>query len=140
MTLFSSEYSVFVSNAFCNDSALTFLTVHAHPSFNGSTELCSEQQLMLSALENGSDYLWSTGDTTVDIIVSESDLYWNTYLDSNGCTRSDTILIELDDDTLHSTTIVSVDTSTTLTITTGLASAAADNNNVYTYTLAQNGR
>lgn len=92
------EYSVLVSNDYCNDSDTTFLTVHAHPSYNGSTELCSDQQLMLSALENGSGYIWSTGDTTVDIIVTESGLYWNSYLDSNNCERADTIIIKLSDE------------------------------------------
>lgn len=49
-------------------------------------------------------------------------------------TAADIIGIVLDDDVVHWTTIVSVDTSTTLTITSGLASAAADNSNVYTFT------
>ena len=47
---------------------------------------------------------------------------------------SDNIGIVLDDDTIHWTTISTIPTSTTLTIATGLASAAADNNNVYTFT------
>lgn len=92
------EYSVYVSNEFCDDSDSTFLTVHAHPSYIGSTELCSDHELMLSALPNGSEYLWSTGDTTVSIIITESGLYWNTYLDNNFCERSDTILIKLSDE------------------------------------------
>ena len=37
--------------------------------------------------------MWSTGETTIDIIVSEGGLYWNKYLDENSCQRSDTILI-----------------------------------------------
>lgn len=51
-----------------------------------------------------------------------------------GMAANDNIGIVLDDDTVHWTTIVSVDSSTTLTIDDGLASAAADNNNVYTFT------
>lgn len=57
-----------------------------------------------------------------------------TVTSSTGMTAADKILIELDDDTLHSTTIVSVDSSTQVTITSALASAAASANNVYTYT------
>ena len=53
---------------------------------------------------------------------------------TSGMTASDIIGIVLDDDSTDWTTIVSVDSSTTLTITTGLSSAAADNNNVYTFT------
>ncbi len=53
---------------------------------------------------------------------------------TTGMTASDVIGVEEDDGTLTWTTIVSVDSSTTLTITAGLGSACADNNNVYTYT------
>ena len=54
--------------------------------------------------------------------------------DTTGMAASDNIGIVLDAGTVHWTTIVSVDTSTTLTITSGLASAAATDNNVYTFT------
>ena len=55
---------------------------------------------------------------------------------TTGMAASDTIGIVLDDDTIHWTTIVSVDSATQVTITSGLASAAAADNNVYTYTTA----
>ena len=93
------EYSVVVSNEFCDDSDTTYLTVYDHPNYNSSTDLCPDQQLMLSALENGSDYLWSTGETTIDIVVSDEGLYWNKYLDENSCERSDTTLVTLIDET-----------------------------------------
>lgn len=51
-------------------------------------------------------------------------------------TVSDVIIIELDDDTLHVTTVATIPSSTTLTITSGLASAASVDNHVYTYTTA----
>lgn len=54
--------------------------------------------------------------------------------DTTGMTAADIVGIVLDSDVVHWTTIVSVDSSTTLTITTGLVSAAADNNNVYAFT------
>jgi len=95
------EYSVFVNNDFCEDSDTTYLTVHEHPSYIGSTELCSDHELMLSAIPGGSEYMWSTGDTTVSIVVTESGLYWNNYLDNNFCERSDTILIKLSDEAEH---------------------------------------
>lgn len=53
---------------------------------------------------------------------------------STGMTAGDQVGIELDDDTMHWTTIVSVDSSTQITITTALASAAASGNYVHTYT------
>lgn len=55
---------------------------------------------------------------------------------TTGFTIADKIGIELDDGTRHWTTIVSFVTNDTVTITTGLASAAASGNTVYTYTTA----
>lgn len=53
---------------------------------------------------------------------------------STGMAANDAIGIELDDETVHWTTISSVDNATTLTIADALPSAAAANRNVYTYT------
>lgn len=53
----------------------------------------------------------------------------------SGIIASDVILIELDDGSVHSTTVSSVDsTASTVVIATALASAAAAANAVYTYT------
>ena len=57
-----------------------------------------------------------------------------TVISTAGMTAADNISIEFDDNTRHNTTIVSVDSTTTLTITSALASAAASGNNVVTYT------
>lgn len=53
---------------------------------------------------------------------------------TSGMAVSDYIGVVLDNNTIHWTTIATIPTSTTLTITTGLASAAANDNLVYTYT------
>jgi hypothetical protein len=53
---------------------------------------------------------------------------------STDMAAADKVGIVLDDDTLHWTTIVTVDSSTQITITVALASAAASGNKVYTYT------
>lgn len=53
---------------------------------------------------------------------------------SADMTIGDVIGIELDDNTIHWTTIATVPTSTSITITLGLASAASIDNNVYWYT------
>lgn len=55
---------------------------------------------------------------------------------TTGMTALDIIGIELDDGTRHWTTIVTVDSSIQVTVTTGLASAAASLRTVYTYTSA----
>lgn len=53
---------------------------------------------------------------------------------STGMTASDNIGIKLDDNTIHWTTISTVDTSTQVTIASGIASAAASGKKVYAYT------
>lgn len=55
---------------------------------------------------------------------------------TTGMTAADVIGVVLTDGTTHWTTIVSVDSATGLTITTGLLTAASDNGVVYTYTTA----
>jgi len=53
---------------------------------------------------------------------------------STGMTAADRVGIKMDDDSIHWTTIVSVDSSTQITITTATDDDAASGNNVYTYT------
>ena len=53
---------------------------------------------------------------------------------STGMTAADQVGIELDDGTMHWTTIVSVDSSVQITITSALASAASSGNRLFSYT------
>ena len=53
---------------------------------------------------------------------------------TTGMSTSDIIGIVLDSDVVHWTTISTIPSSTTLTIASGLATAAADNSHVYTFT------
>ena len=94
-------------------------------------------------IENGkvSYSLSSTGDqasltmndTTMRIagVTNDTILQVTT---TSGMTAGDYIGIELDDATLHKTTIASVTDSDTVVITTGIASAAAVGNRIYWYT------
>lgn len=76
-------------------------------------------------------------DTTVRTTLSASAASSATTLtvtSSTGMTAGDYIGVELDSGTLYWTTIVSVASSTSVTITSGLTSAATSGNQVYTYT------
>src|SRR3990167_1547395 len=53
---------------------------------------------------------------------------------STGMTAADQVGIEMDDGTMHWTTIVSVDSSTQITITTAIDDTAASGNRLYSYT------
>jgi hypothetical protein len=72
-------------------------------------------------------------ETTLTASASGATL---TLSDTTGMTAADNIVITLDDDTHHSTTIVSVDTPTQVTITSAVASVASSGNCVFTYTAA----
>jgi len=54
--------------------------------------------------------------------------------DTTGMLAADNVGVQLDDATRHWTTIVSVDSSTQITITTGIPSVAALGNTVFTFT------
>lgn len=54
--------------------------------------------------------------------------------DTTGMTAADNIGVKLDDNSIHWDTIASVDTATQLTLTAGLAQAAASGKKVYAYT------
>ncbi len=53
---------------------------------------------------------------------------------TTGMVAADNVGIKLDDNTRHWTTIVSVDSATQITITTGIASASASGSTVFTFT------
>ncbi len=62
------------------------------------TLLCSGNPLTFSldnyTLEGGS-YLWSTGDTTATILLTDSGSYWLQITNTRGCVANDTVVITL---------------------------------------------
>ena len=82
-----------------------------------------------------SDARWA--DTVYDTTLSAAEAASQTVLsvtDSTGMTAADICGIVLDDDTIHWTTIATVDSATQITVDTALASAAASGNRVYAFT------
>ncbi len=55
-------------------------------------ELCEGYTTTLNAANNGSTYLWNTGETTQIISVNQPGLYW-AQVDNGGCARTDSINI-----------------------------------------------
>ena len=82
---------------------------------------------------SGDNAAFTMNDTTIRVagVTSDTAIEVTT---TTGMTAGDYIGIELDDDTLHETTIASVTDSNTVVITTGIASATAASNRVYWYT------
>lgn len=108
--------------------------------------LYTKERGVLYITPNVSDY--SLGNSSTDAYVTKEDDETMSQVngalaasatvvtldDSTGMTAADNIGIVLTDKTIHWTTIVSVDSSTQVTITTGLASACSDNAYIYTFT------
>lgn len=57
--------------------------------------LCGESEIVLDAGNEGSTYLWSTGEETQTIVASGTGVteFWVDVTNSNGCTVSDTVAI-----------------------------------------------
>lgn len=61
-------------------------------SFGGNTSVCRNSTVTLDAGTGYTAYLWSTGETTQKIIVSNPGKYW-AQVSKNGCQGSDTIFV-----------------------------------------------
>lgn len=90
----SGNYFVTVSDAngcFGIDNLL--ITVHPLPIFNlgADTLICDSMPLLISA--NAANYVWSSGQNTQQIVVSQSGTYWAQATSNQGCVFSDTINI-----------------------------------------------
>ena len=78
-----------------------------------------------------------TADTYIETTLSAAEASGQTVIGlttTTGMTAADRIGIKMDDNTIHWTTIVSVDSSIQATITTATDDEAASGNKVYTYT------
>jgi len=60
------------------------------------TIICPGDSIMLDAGNPGLNYLWSTGDTTQTLTISNSGTYWVSVVNGSGCTGSDTVYIQVD--------------------------------------------
>ena len=133
----SSEDMAFSSNMF-NKMVKTYQAAGLH--------LWAKEEAYLFVADNTGEYTLSNAATSArmclrsDAVITELSTAaaasaTTLVVDSTtGMTAGDFIGVVLDDDTVTWTTIVSVDSSTGLTITAGLDSAAAVNKNVYTFT------
>lgn len=55
--------------------------------------ICPYDSVSLNAFVTGASYMWSTGATTADIVVSDEGTYW-VEVDNNGCAGTDTVQID----------------------------------------------
>ncbi len=86
------NYWVIVDNGFCTDRDTINIQSFSAPTLGSDTNVCVGAPIILDAGNPGSNFLWSTGDTTQTISVNSSGTYYVT--SSSGiCSLSDTIVV-----------------------------------------------
>ena len=79
----------FNPNATINDNSCIFFTLDEL----NDTNLCSSSTIEIFINNNYENYLWSTGDTTNSIQISQAGTYYVTVTNEFGCQSSDTLNI-----------------------------------------------
>ena len=108
---------------------------------NRGADIWLRDEITLFLQPNQQSYLLGTAEATrtiaAETTLSADEASGQTAISvksSTGMTAADNIGIKIDDNTIHWTTIVSVDTSTAVTITTATDGAATSGNKVYVFT------
>ncbi len=100
-TSISGEYYVEVTDANgCSDSDTITVTVFELPGANlgNDQSVCSNElptTLAVQSAGNQLSYLWSTGQTTQQIQVSQTGSYSVTVINSNGCESADVVQVQV---------------------------------------------
>lgn len=81
----------------CSDSISLNVTVNQIPliDLGSDTSLAIGKKILLDAGSNQQSYLWSTGDTSSTLLVSDIGTYTVIVTNFDGCTNSDTIIISM---------------------------------------------
>lgn len=98
-SLGAGQYSAIVTDAVGCSESISF-TIVDPPSisidFGPDATACEGESVVLDAsgLGQGFTYLWSTGEMTSSIVVTDSGEYWLLASDANNCTGGDTIVLD----------------------------------------------
>jgi len=91
----TTTYAVTATNEFgCSAATSTIVNVNVLPSitFNGNHYFCEGNSTTINVL-GGTTYIWSTGDYTSNLNISNAGTYKVTVTNTLGCQRSDSIVI-----------------------------------------------
>jgi hypothetical protein len=94
----SGTYMVSVTNEYsCKDSDTISVILRANPVVNlgNDTTVCNGVILNLNPGNSGIEYFWNTGQTTQNINVSSPGTYSVFVTNSQGCTKADTIVVDM---------------------------------------------
>jgi hypothetical protein len=96
MAVVPGTYSLAVINeAGCRDTA--YINTSSFPNtivqIEGNTSLCANNATSLTVNGSFQSILWSTGEFTQSISIADPGIYTVATIDSNGCTGTDTVVI-----------------------------------------------
>lgn len=86
------SYWVEVNNGSCNKTDTILITFMPTFSVGQDTSTCEGDTVILDAGNTGNNYLWSTGETTQNINITNSGTYW-VQVSLNTCEKIDTITV-----------------------------------------------
>lgn len=109
----SGIYTLTVENEIgCKDSSK--ITLFGIPTFSiiGSNSVCKGETVELSSDKEYKEYLWSNGEKTRTIAVSEAGDYSLTVTDENGCSTTESFTVNLNEVNLEYPHNISINTQT----------------------------
>ncbi len=84
-------------NSYCagtlNGQAVVNLLALPQPHLGPDINTCQGWSVVLDARPGFVNYLWNTGDNTPSIEMDKSGTYWVEVTSSNGCSNTDTIIV-----------------------------------------------
>lgn len=98
VTTTSGWYKLDVDNGSCTGADSTYVFVNNSPisvNLGGTRSLCIGETAVIDAGIPNASYLWSTGQTTQTVNISQADTLWVVVTD-RGCVATDTLIITLD--------------------------------------------
>ncbi|MCA6364214.1 MAG: gliding motility-associated C-terminal domain-containing protein [Bacteroidetes bacterium] len=81
-------------NNVCSDEDSITITLPAQPDLGSDTAICAGQSLLLNPGITGSQYNWSTGDTTATLLVNTAGLY-TVQIIAQPCTLSSSMTLSI---------------------------------------------
>ena len=96
--IITARYIVNVSNVIgCTNSDTIHVEVLTFQNIDTTFKICKEFSLVLTASDTNSTYIWNTGETEKEIIVTDIGLYTVDILTKDGCLITDSFSIIFDD-------------------------------------------
>jgi len=96
--IITTRYIVNVSNVIgCTNSDTIHVEVLTFQNIDTTFKICKEFSLVLTASDTNSTYIWNTGETEKEIIVTDIGLYTVDILTKDGCLITDSFSIIFDD-------------------------------------------